>query len=55
MNKYVRMVDRIARAEDCLSEACEWVDYNTIRSVPYMDSSHAPIIVYEFPEQKKEG
>ena len=37
--------------EDCLSEACEWVDYNTIRSIPYMDASHAPIIVYEFPEQ----
>lgn len=41
--------------EDCLSEACEWVDYNTIRSIPYMDASHAPIIIYEFPEQKKEG
>lgn len=39
--------------EDCLSEACEWVDYNTIRAIPYMDASHAPIIVYEFPEQEK--
>lgn len=34
--------------EDCLSEACEWVDYNTIRAIPYMDVSHAPIIIYEF-------
>lgn len=34
--------------EDCLSEACEWVDYNTIRQLPYMDASSRPIIIYEF-------
>lgn len=34
--------------EDCLNEACEWVDYNTIRAIPYMDVNHAPIIMYEF-------
>jgi hypothetical protein len=34
--------------EDFLSEACEWVDYNTIRSLPYMDSEYRPIIMIEF-------
>ena len=34
--------------EDFLDEACEWVDYNTIKSIPYMKSEYAPIIIYEF-------
>lgn len=34
--------------EDFLSEACEWLDYNTLRSLPYMDSEHRPIIMIEF-------
>lgn len=34
--------------EDFLSEACEWLDYNTIRSLPYMDSEFRPIIMIEF-------
>lgn len=34
--------------DDCLSEACEWVDYNTIRSFPYMNEEYRPIIIYEF-------
>lgn len=34
--------------EDYLSEACEWVDYNTIRQLPYMDAGSRPIIIYEF-------
>ena len=34
--------------DECLQEACEWVDYNTIRSLPYMDEDHRPIMIYEF-------
>lgn len=34
--------------EDFLSEACEMVDYNTIRSLPYMNSEYRPIIIIEF-------
>lgn len=34
--------------EDFLNEACEWIDYNTIRSVPYMNEKYRPIIIYEF-------
>lgn len=34
--------------EDCLQEACEWVDYNTIRSLPYMNEDYRPIFIYEF-------
>lgn len=33
---------------DFLQEACEWVDYNTIRSLPYMNEKYRPIIIYEF-------
>ena len=32
--------------EDFLDEACEWVDYNTIRSIFYFNSEYAPIIIY---------
>lgn len=34
--------------EDFLEEASEWVDYNTIRSLPYMNEKYRPIIIYEF-------
>lgn len=34
--------------EDFISQACEWLDFNTIRSLPWMDSEHRPIIIYEF-------
>ena len=34
--------------EDFLQEASEWVDYNTIRSLPYMNEKYRPIIIYEF-------
>jgi len=34
--------------EDFLSESCEYVDYNTIRSLPYMNSEYRPIIIIEF-------
>ena len=36
--------------EDFLSEACEWIDYNTLRSLPYMDVEYRPIIMIEFAE-----
>ena len=28
--------------------AFEWLDYNTIRGIPYMDKDHRPIVVYEY-------
>lgn len=34
--------------EDFLQEASEWVDYNTIRSLQYMNEKYRPIIIYEF-------
>lgn len=34
--------------DDFLNEACEWVDYNTIRGLPYMNEKYRPIIIYEF-------
>ena len=34
--------------DECLQEACEWVDYNTLRSLPYMDEDHRPIVMFEF-------
>lgn len=40
--------------EDFLNDACEWVDYNTIRQLPYMDEKYRPIIIYEF-EDKVDG
>ena len=39
--------------EDFLAEACEWVDYNTIRALPYMNSEYRPIIIIEFDGENK--
>ena len=32
---------------DFVSDAMEWLDYNTIRSLPYQDQEICPIIIYE--------
>ena len=37
--------------DDFLTEACEMVDYNTIQSLPYMNSEYRPIIIIEFIEE----
>lgn len=55
---YQKLTERMAKKEldtsdnkrnfeDCLDEACELVDYNTIRSLPYMNKEYKPIIMYE--------
>lgn len=37
---------------DFYNDAAEWIDYNTIRSLPYMDAEHKPIIIYELNDDK---
>ena len=34
--------------EDFLSQAAEWIDFNTLPSINYWDPEHRPIIIYEF-------
>lgn len=45
---YDRMVEWLMRTE-CFSEedAKEWVDYNTLRALPYMGDD-GPIVIYQF-------
>ena len=31
---------------DYATEAMEWIDYNTIRSIPYLPENYRPIIIY---------
>ena len=33
--------------EDYLFDACEWVDYNTIRALEYCNKDYRPLIIYE--------
>ena len=56
---YNRLVQSLAESySDCDEienkelSAIEWIDYNTIRSLPYMEAQglNAPIIFYEFEE-----
>lgn len=43
---YEKMVEWLMNEEDwSYEEAVEWVDYNTIRALPYMGAD-APIIMY---------
>ena len=47
---YERLVESLAKEYGSEESAREWIDYNTIRSIPYMESQglNAPVIMYEF-------
>ena len=45
-----KMVQEFMEDEDCdETEAIEWLEYNTLRALPYM-GERAPIVVIENPE-----
>lgn len=48
--KYDKMVECLAAeyndSEDPYIDAIEWIDYNTLRTLPYMDAKGRPIIIY---------
>lgn len=48
--KYSKMVECLATeyedSEDPYTDAIEWIDYNTIRTLPYMNAKGRPIIIY---------
>lgn len=45
---YGRMVEEYAEENNCSEvDAIEWIDFNTIRSLPYMGDK-APIVMYEY-------
>ena len=44
---YVKMIDWLVEKEGLTElEAMEWIDYNTIRALPYM-GNRAPIVMFE--------
>jgi hypothetical protein len=44
---YEKMIEEYMIEEECsYEEAVEWIDYNTIRSLPYAGEK-APVIMYE--------
>ena len=46
---YNKMVDCLVKQEDMEEiEAMEWIDYNTVRSLPYIPE--APVIIYRTEE-----
>lgn len=48
---YDKMVEWLVEKENfSTEEAVEWIDYNTLRAIPYM-SDKAPIIMYPLPDQ----
>lgn len=56
---YNKLVDALSESyknenqtdeEDLITMAIEWIEYNTLRSIPYMDQGHCPIIMYELDE-----
>lgn len=38
---------------DFYNDAMEWIDYNTIRSLPYYSNENCPIVIYELPAEEK--
>lgn len=49
---YSRLVKSLSEKTDMTEvDAMEWLDYNTIRSLPYMERhGNVPIIIHEFKE-----
>lgn len=46
---YEKLVDSLSEIYGGELEAIEWLEYNTMRSLPYMDSvGNVPIIIHEF-------
>ena len=47
---YDKMVEELMKDEDCSEqEAIDWIDYNTIRVIPYAGEM-APVIMFTFKE-----
>lgn len=47
---YNKMLEEYRKDEHCSYEdAAEWLDFNTLRAIPYM-GDNAPIIIMETPE-----
>ena len=45
---YDRLVQSLAKEYGTETDAVEWLEYNTLRSLPYMESmGNVPIIIYE--------
>lgn len=43
---YDLMIESLMKTQNwCYADAVDWIDYNTIRSLPYLGSS-APIVMY---------
>lgn len=45
---YEKLVESLAKEYGTETDAIEWLEYNTLRSLPYMESmGNVPIIIYE--------
>ena len=50
-----KMVEWLCRKDNIdEEEAIEWIEYNTIRAIPYAGEK-APIVMYDLPALEKEG
>lgn len=44
------MKESYDKNRDYVIEAMEWIDYNTIRSIPYLPENYRPIIIYNIED-----
>lgn len=54
---YQKMVEELMQEDNCTREdAIDWIDYNTIRALPYANGKgHAPIVINISIEEVMEG
>ena len=46
-----RMIQELCREENMTTtEALEWIEYNTIRMIPYLKPEKSPVIIYSLEE-----
>ncbi len=50
-NKKERKEDE--EVPDFMFDAFEWIDKNTIGTIPYLNEENSPIIIYEMPKEEK--
>ena len=46
-----KMIQELCKDEDMSApEALEWIEYNAIRSIPYLNADKSPVIIYPLEE-----
>lgn len=52
---YERLVESLIKSYGSENDTREWIEYNTLRNLPYMNQDFVPIIIHEFSVGEENG